>query len=97
MIQWLSKISFIIGMFMMYVLPKDKYGWGQALDPSISADAFVDASSNSTIFIVFILLSIIFFQVLAFVIAKDQKQKKMPVLLAVIAIGFWLFKFSDRL
>lgn len=97
MIKLLSKLSFTLGMIMLYAIPKHKYGWVYDLDPSIPADAFVDSSSNSTIFTVLILLSIILFQVIAFVTTKDKKQKRIPILLAIIAIGFWFYKFSYRL
>lgn len=84
-------------MLMMYAIPKHQYGWIHEIDPSIHADALVDPSTNSTIFTVLILLCIIFFQVIAFAATKDKKQKMLPILLAIIAVGFWFFKFSDRL
>jgi len=56
--------------------------------------ALVEPSSNRVIFTGLVLFFIILFQVIALAVTEDKKQKIFPISLAIIAAGFWLFKFG---
>ena len=87
-------LMFACGLFILYILPSNKYNWMQELDPSISADSLEDVSGNRAIFTSLLLILIISAQLVLVAKISNKKEKAGSIVLILIAVFVWFSKFG---
>ena len=87
-------LAFVCGLIIFLVLPRNKYEWMQQVDPSISASQIESGSNNGMIFTLVILVIIIASQLGLVATTSNKKEKITSLVLASLAIVFWLLWYS---
>jgi len=91
----LAYLTFIFGMLLLFLLPRNRYDWVKDVDPSVPAGSFEDHSGNTFIFTVLVFLVVVTFQVVAFFRTNVVREKITYAFLVLLATCFWFFKFSS--
>lgn len=91
--NFIAYLIFVIGMLILYALPANRYDWITEFDPSISAGAFEDTSGNAVIFATLVALCVVASQVFLLSKTKLKSQRIISVLMLVIVVFTWVFKF----
>ena len=94
LLRIVAHLIFACGLFVFYILPSNKYGWMQELDPSISADSLEDVSGNRAVFTSLLLILIISAQFVLVAKVSNKKEKAGSIVLILVAIFVWLSKFG---
>lgn len=86
-------VLFVFGLGILYLLPRNKYDWMHAVEPSIT-NLPVDQSADSRlIFTATVLLVIVLTQGLLVVKASKRKEKILSLLLIFAATLIWCVKY----
>jgi hypothetical protein len=94
LLRVVAHLIFVCGVFVFYFLPRDKYGWMQELDPSISAGSIEGGASNRIIFTFLLLILVILAQLVLVVKISNRREKIGSILIMLIAICVWFSKFG---
>ena len=86
-------LLFVIGIFLFYVVPVNKYEWMQEIDPSITAASIESTSGNGALFTFLMLILIVLTQIIFFAKSTRMTEKIVSMILIVIAVVFWTYKF----
>ena len=90
LIRVVVHLAFVCGLIVFLVLPRNKYEWMQAIDPSISVSHIERDSSSDMIFTLLVLIIIVAMQLGLVVTTSSKKEKIASLALASLAIVFWL-------
>jgi hypothetical protein len=83
---------YAFGLFMVILIPKNKYDWMQEMDPSISAHMIENASGNNFLFISLTCVFVIFAQLILVIKARKVREKIVSVALIFLALVVWRSK-----
>ena len=95
LLRLVAHLIFACGLFVIYILPNNKYDWMQELEPSISANSIEDPSGNRAVFAFLLLVLIVAAQLLLAFKSTSKKERVGSIVLILLAVFVWLFKFGS--
>jgi len=86
-------VVYLTGLLLIALLPANKYEWMWEMDPDIPAGAVEDASGNSALFALLILIAVVAVQFILLIKAEKNLDKTVSVILILFALIVWGVKF----
>ena len=81
----------LLGIIFLFTVTANKYSWVTEMDPTIVIE---DPSGNRGVFAVIVMVIICLVELIVFKLSENKAEKKISLIILVVAIFFWFFKYA---
>lgn len=93
-LRYIAYGLFVVGLIAFWLLAGSRYGWMEAMDPSISAGSIEDESNSRTIVTILLLLLMVVSQLAVAAKATGRGERIISIVLAIVAVAAWFVSRS---